>query len=82
MQYKHLCREIGLAYGVDAHFQKLPRTVSWNKPPEGSVCLNVDGSAVSNQGRAGFVGLFHDNMCKLFLAFMVLWAILILCKLR
>jgi ribonuclease HI len=38
-----------------------PRYVSWSRPVEGAVCLNVDGSLLSSIHTAGFGGLLRDN---------------------
>lgn len=48
-----------LNYGIRTALQKLPRYVSWIKQQEEQdyMCLNVDGSVISNQGMAGFGGV-------------------------
>lgn len=40
---------------------KQPREVTWTIPIEGSVTLNVDGSAVTTSGLVGFGGLVRDH---------------------
>ncbi|MCI45257.1 ribonuclease H protein, partial [Trifolium medium] len=38
-----------------------PRRVSWYRPAEGIVCLNVDGSLLGSSGTAGYGGLLRDH---------------------
>jgi ribonuclease HI len=38
-----------------------PRHVSWSRPVEGTVCLNVDGSLLNSIHTAGFGGLIRDH---------------------
>jgi ribonuclease HI len=37
------------------------RHISWSRPAEGTVCLNVDGSRLGSVRTAGFGGLLHNN---------------------
>jgi hypothetical protein len=37
------------------------RHISWSRPAEGTVCLNVDGSLLGSVNTAGFGGLLRDN---------------------
>lgn len=66
---QHVCIENFLAYGVEVRQQMLPRIVSWNKPPEGTIYLNVDGSALSSPGRAKFGGLARVYMSNFIFGF-------------
>lgn len=36
-------------------------TIAWQQPGDGRVVLNVDGSALTNLGKAGFRGLVRNN---------------------
>ncbi|GAU48830.1 hypothetical protein TSUD_190600 [Trifolium subterraneum] len=38
-----------------------PRLVTWTKPAEGTVCLNVDGSLLKATNTAGYGGLIRDS---------------------
>ncbi|PNX93234.1 ribonuclease H [Trifolium pratense] len=38
-----------------------PRLVTWSKPVEGTMCLNVDGSLLGVTNKAGYGGLIRDN---------------------
>jgi hypothetical protein len=38
-----------------------PRFVSWTRPMERTVCLNVDGSLLGTSNTAGYGGLIRDN---------------------
>lgn len=42
--------------GCEENIVRTPRLVSWQKPPQGHVKLNVDGSAFGNPGKVGFGG--------------------------
>lgn len=37
------------------------REVTWSRPQQDNVALNVDGSALTNPGLAGFGGLIRDH---------------------
>ncbi|CAJ2633416.1 unnamed protein product [Trifolium pratense] len=39
-----------------------PRQVSWSRPAEGTICLNVDGSLLGSPQTAGFGGLIRNNV--------------------
>lgn len=41
--------------------QTPPRTIAWQRPKATSVVLNVDGSALTNPGKAGFGGLVRNS---------------------
>lgn len=67
-----LCHFIAKAYAVDPPSTLTgvaPRSVSWKPPDEGVVVLNVDGSALSNPGQAGFGGLVRNSSGKFLLSF-------------
>jgi hypothetical protein len=38
-----------------------PRLVTWSRPEEGTVCLNVDGSLLVSANTAGYGGLLRNN---------------------
>ncbi|PNX70483.1 hypothetical protein L195_g057438 [Trifolium pratense] len=38
-----------------------PWQVSWPRPAEGTICLNVDGSLLGSPQTAGFGGLIRNN---------------------
>lgn len=64
MQVLSLLQDVAKAYGHDLDVSKYlhsPVTVSWKKPEEGWVVLNVDGSAIANPGRTGYGGLVHNS---------------------
>jgi ribonuclease HI len=39
----------------------IPRQVTWSRPKEGTICLNVDGSLLGSVNTAGFGGLIRNN---------------------
>lgn len=64
MQALFLLQDVSKAYGhesvASAHIPS-PIAVSWKKPEEGWVVLNVDGSAITNPGRTGYGGLVRNK---------------------
>lgn len=62
IQTQGLLRDVVKAYGVNADGRcgRIPKEVSWIKPVEEWITLNVDGSAINNPGMAGFGGLMRD----------------------
>lgn len=64
MQVLSLLHDVAKVYGHDIDASKhlhSPINVSWKKPEEGWVVLNVDGSAVTNPGRTGYGGLVRNK---------------------
>lgn len=55
---------ICLAFGLEDNFAgvaHLPRQVQWQRGSEDTMVLNVDGSALTNPGPAGFGGLIRNH---------------------
>ncbi|GAU31044.1 hypothetical protein TSUD_214800 [Trifolium subterraneum] len=58
-----------------------PRLVTWARPMEGTICLNVDGSLLGSLNSAGYGGLLrnHNNESILFAEIMVVLHGLTIC---
>lgn len=64
-QVLSMVKHIGSAFGLNQHIaHRLPKEVRWDKPDEGVCSLNVDGSAMTNPGLAGFGGIVRDSNGK------------------
>ncbi|KAF5447640.1 hypothetical protein F2P56_033179 [Juglans regia] len=56
--------------------ERSPRIIYWQRPPEGWVKLNVDGSCRGNPGPSGGGGLIRDRLGVVQVAFSVKFVLL------
>lgn len=55
-----------LTEGLDRKRKRVEQFIRWSYPREGWVCLNTDGAAKGNPGRAGACGLIRGHKGELF----------------
>lgn len=64
----HTVKAFGIG-GTGARGSGVAREVCWKRPDTGWIALNVDGSALTNPGAAGFGGIIRNHEGRFMLGF-------------